>query len=259
MSRSPCKTVSAFPLMLGLALAGCAGAELATHTAKGPRTPRPAKQVGDYKVGNPYQIAGVWYYPKVDYGYDRTGVASWYGPGFHGKLTANGETYDENAMTAAHPTLPMPSIVRVTNLENGRSVVVRINDRGPFKNGRLIDMSRRGSALLGFQRQGTAKVRVQVLEDESRMHAALARGKAAPADGARGRAHGRGGRGSPGRARRDGRAGWDGRAGAERDRLRRRRGEPCRERCAVAGRQGHALVGGRFPPLRSGRCLSSAR
>lgn len=186
MSRSPRKTVGAFPLVLGLvlgvALAGCAGAELATHTAKGLRTPPPAKQVGDYKVGNPYQIAGVWYYPKVDYSYDRTGVASWYGPGFHGKLTANGETYDENAMTAAHPTLPMPSIVRVTNLENGRSIVVRINDRGPFKNGRLIDMSRRGSALLGFQRQGTAKVRVQVLEDESRMHAVLARGKAAQAD-----------------------------------------------------------------------------
>lgn len=182
MSRSPGKTLGAFLLVLGMALAGCTSAELATHAAKGLQTPPPAKQVGDYKVGNPYQIAGVWYYPKVDYSYDRTGVASWYGPGFHGKLTANGETYDENAMTAAHPTLPMPSIVRVTNLENGRSIVVRINDRGPFKNGRLIDMSRRGSALLGFQQQGTAKVRVQVLEDESRMHAVLAQGEAAQAD-----------------------------------------------------------------------------
>lgn len=168
-------------LLLGLGLAGCTTAELATHTAKELQKPAPSQQIGDYKVGNPYQIAGVWYYPKADYSYDQTGVGSWYGPGFHGKRTANGETYDENAMTAAHPTLPMPSIVRVSNLENGRSIVVRINDRGPFKNGRLIDMSKRGAALLGFQQQGTAKVRVQVLEDESRQHAALAQGNAAQA------------------------------------------------------------------------------
>ena len=140
--------------------------------------PKPiGRQVGDYKVGKPYQIAGVWYYPKVDYEYRATGIASWYGPGFHGRRTANGETYDQFAMTAAHPTLPMPSVVRVTNLENGRAVSVRINDRGPFKNGRIIDLSRRAAQLLGFERKGTAKVRVEILEEESRQHAVLAQNK----------------------------------------------------------------------------------
>ena len=135
------------------------------------------RQVGDYKVGKPYQIAGVWYYPKVDYDYRATGIASWYGPGFHGRRTANGETYDQFALTAAHPTLPMPSVVRVTNLENGRVISVRINDRGPFKNGRIIDLSRRAAQLLGFERKGTAKVRVEIQEEESRQHAVLAQNK----------------------------------------------------------------------------------
>lgn len=129
---------------------------------------------GIYKVGNPYQIDGVWYYPRVDYDYDETGIASWYGPGFHKRATANGETYNENELTAAHKTLPMPSLVRVTNLDNGRSIVVRINDRGPFVAGRIIDMSRRGAQLLGFEQQGTAKVRVQILADESRAIAVAA-------------------------------------------------------------------------------------
>ncbi|WP_234703832.1 septal ring lytic transglycosylase RlpA family protein [Rhodospirillum centenum] len=129
---------------------------------------------GTYKVGDPYQINGVWYYPAVDYTYNQTGVASWYGPGFHTRATANGENYNENELTAAHQTLPMPSLVRVTNLENGRSIVVRINDRGPFVPGRIIDMSRRGAQLLGFEQQGTAKVRVQILADESRAIAAAA-------------------------------------------------------------------------------------
>ncbi|MDP7601293.1 MAG: septal ring lytic transglycosylase RlpA family protein, partial [Rhodospirillales bacterium] len=123
---------------------------------------------GRYKIGNPYQIKGVWYYPTVDYGYNKTGIASWYGPGFHGKRTANGETYDQNALTAAHKTLPMPSIVQVTNLENGRSIKVTVNDRGPYAFGRIIDMSRRGAQLLGFHRKGTARVRVTILENESR-------------------------------------------------------------------------------------------
>jgi len=142
---------------------------------------------GAYKVGQPYQIAGVWYYPAVDYEYDETGIASWYGPGFHTKVTANGETYNEMELTAAHKTLPMPSLVRVTNLENGRSIVVRINDRGPFVAGRIIDMSRRGAQLLGFDQKGTAKVRVQILADESRAIAAAAQNaggtKLAAADG----------------------------------------------------------------------------
>lgn len=129
--------------------------------------------VGQYKVGNPYQINGEWYSPAEDYGYDETGLASWYGNEFHGKSTANGETFDANELTAAHRTLPMPSLVRVTNLENGRSIVVRINDRGPFAAGRIIDISRRGAQLLGFESNGVAKVRVSILEPESR---ALAEG-----------------------------------------------------------------------------------
>ncbi len=130
---------------------------------------------GTYKVGNPYQINGVWYYPAEDYAYDETGIASWYGPGFHKERTANGETFDQESITAAHKTLPMPSLVRVTNLDNGRSVVVRVNDRGPFVGGRIIDMSHRSAQLLGFDRGGTAKVRVQILADESRAVAAAAR------------------------------------------------------------------------------------
>ncbi len=129
---------------------------------------------GAYKLGKPYQIGKAWYYPKSDYSYNETGIASWYGPGFHGKATANGESFDQNALTAAHRTLPMPSMVRVTNLDNGRSIKVRINDRGPFKNGRIIDLSRRAADLLGFRRQGTAKVRVEIVEDESRALASAA-------------------------------------------------------------------------------------
>ncbi|MBP7252521.1 MAG: septal ring lytic transglycosylase RlpA family protein [Alphaproteobacteria bacterium] len=128
-----------------------------------------------YKVGEPYQVNGIWYYPNEDYSYDETGIASWYGPGFHGARTANGEIFDSNELTAAHPTLPMPTLARVTNLDNGRSIVLRINDRGPFAGGRLIDVSRRASQMLGFEKLGTAKVRVQVLADESKAIAAASR------------------------------------------------------------------------------------
>lgn len=137
------------------------------------RTPRG----GVYKIGKPYQIAGVWYYPKVDYDYVETGIASWYGPGFHGRNTANGEIFDERSISAAHRTLPLPSMVRVTNLENGRALVVRVNDRGPFKKGRIIDLSRRAAQLMGFEQLGTAKVRVEILETESRQAVAVAQGK----------------------------------------------------------------------------------
>ncbi|HUC60431.1 MAG TPA: septal ring lytic transglycosylase RlpA family protein [Alphaproteobacteria bacterium] len=129
---------------------------------------------GYYKIGSPYEVDGIWYYPGVDYNYDETGIASWYGPNFHGKYTANGEVYDMNALTAAHPTLPLPSIVRVTDLDNGRSIVVRINDRGPYVPGRIIDLSRRAAQLLGMIGPGTAKVRVQILAPESREAAYLA-------------------------------------------------------------------------------------
>ena len=125
-------------------------------------------QGGVYKVGNPYKIMGKWYYPKEDYSYSEVGVASWYGKDFHAKTTANGEKYDMNSLTAAHRTLPLPSIVKVTNLENGRSLVLRVNDRGPYAKNRIIDVSRRASQLLGFFTQGTTKVRVEVLEKESK-------------------------------------------------------------------------------------------
>jgi rare lipoprotein A len=155
-----------------LLLAGCAETQLIAHTAKQARdavTPDPPEgRGGRYKVGEPYQIAGVWYHPKADYGYAETGIASWYGPGFHGKTTANGETYDQNDLTAAHRTLPMPSVVRVTNLENGKSIELRVNDRGPFARGRIIDVSARAAELLEFKQQGTAKVRVEIVAGESR-------------------------------------------------------------------------------------------
>ena len=130
---------------------------------------------GIYKVGNPYQIAGVWYRPAEDFSYDETGIASWYGEDFHGKYTANGEIYDLNALTAAHRTLPMPTIVQITNLENGRSMELRVNDRGPFARGRIIDVSRRAAQLLGFEAQGTAKVRVRILVPETIQAVSLAR------------------------------------------------------------------------------------
>jgi len=123
---------------------------------------------GTYKVGQPYQIGGEWYYPKEDYSYDETGIASWYGADFHGQSTANGEMFNKNELTAAHKTLPLPTLARVTNLDNGRSIVVRINDRGPFSGARIIDVSQRAAQLLGFETTGTAKVRVQVLADESK-------------------------------------------------------------------------------------------
>lgn len=164
-----------------LGASGCAETELAVYTVKKLSRPAPKKiavpsaesavpplQRPAYKVGEPYQIDGVWYTPKEDATYDATGIASWYGVPFDGRLTANGETYDMNSLTAAHKTLPMPTTVRVTNLENGRSLVLRVNDRGPFVNGRIIDVSRRAGQLLGFSRQGTAKVRVTAVQSAAK-------------------------------------------------------------------------------------------
>lgn len=115
---------------------------------------------GIYKVGNPYQIDGTWYYPREQPDYDETGIASWYGPTFYGHRTANGEMYDGTEFTAAHRTLPMPVNVRVTNLDNGKSVVVRVNDRGPYAKGRIIDLSEAAARALDVVRSGTARVRV---------------------------------------------------------------------------------------------------
>ncbi len=140
-----------------------------------------SSQGGCYKIGNPYKVRGKWYYPKEDYNYSETGIASWYGEDFHAKKTANGEKYDMNALTAAHRTLPLPSIVKVTNLQNGRSLVLRVNDRGPYASNRIIDVSKRAAGLLGFQTQGTTKVRVEVMEKESKaLKAALVGGKSMP-------------------------------------------------------------------------------
>ncbi len=121
----------------------------------------PSGAGGTYKVGKPYQVAGVWYVPKEDPTYNRVGTASWYGAQFHAKATANGEVFDMDALTAAHTTLPLPSLVEVTNLENGRKVIVRVNDRGPFVGDRIIDMSRAAARELGFEAKGLAKVRVR--------------------------------------------------------------------------------------------------
>src|SRR5471032_345063 len=118
---------------------------------------------GVYKVGQPYQVDNVWYYPREQPDYDETGIASWYGPTFYGHHTANGELYDGNQLTAAHRTLPMPVNVRVTNLDNCKSLVVRVNDRGPYAKGRIIDVSEAAAKLLGFYNQGTARVRVTYL------------------------------------------------------------------------------------------------
>lgn len=123
---------------------------------------------GVYKVGNPYTVLGQSYTPREDYDYEEVGMASWYGDDFHNKRTANGETYDMRAVTAAHRTLPLPSIVRVTNLENGKSIIARVNDRGPYVKNRIIDLSEKGAELLGYKNKGTAKVKVEILERESR-------------------------------------------------------------------------------------------
>jgi rare lipoprotein A len=154
-------------------LAGCAGGKrpAATSEASGGGS----GGEGIYKIGLPYTIDGVWYYPAADYAYDEIGIASWYGEEFHGRYTANGEVFDQNTLTAAHPTLPMPSVVQVMNLENGRSLKLRVNDRGPFVSGRVIDVSRSAARALGFEEQGTAKVRVKILVPESIQVALLAR------------------------------------------------------------------------------------
>ena len=153
-----------------LVLSGCTTVELAAHYAKKMNLRTDADQQSSgavpqprYKVGNPYEIDGIWYYPERDLSYDETGIASWYGDEFAGKPTANGEVFDPDIVSAAHKTLPMPSVVRVINLDNGRSLVVRINDRGPFVAGRIIDLSREAARLLRSE-AGYCKVRVQILQ-----------------------------------------------------------------------------------------------
>jgi rare lipoprotein A len=141
-----------------LALGACSTMDLpdAPKTIGEPVEPNP-----HYKVGAPYKIDDRWYAPKADEAYDEIGVASWYGDEFHGKLTANGEIFDKRRLSAAHKTLPMPTLVEVQNLENGRRILVRVNDRGPFKGDRIIDLSHAAADELGFAGVGLAKVRVR--------------------------------------------------------------------------------------------------
>ena len=176
---------SILPVALLLALAGCnaaTGPALQTSLAKregtkvtfseeeygvaaSPRVTLAAtglpKGGGHHKIGKPYQIRGLWYVPKEEPGYDRSGKASWYGPKFHGRKTANGEVFDQQHLSAAHTTFPLPSYARVTNLANGRSVIVRVNDRGPYSHSRIIDVSKKAAEVLKFKRAGTANVRVE--------------------------------------------------------------------------------------------------
>ncbi len=149
--------------LLALMLLAACARDRAAGPAKAPAPPpaaAPAAPSG-VKLGRPYTVFGRTYVPVDDRGYVEGGIASWYGPGFHALSTANGETYDQDALTAAHRTLPMPSFVEVTNLDNGRRLVVRINDRGPFVEGRIIDLSRRSAQLLGVDGPGLARVRVR--------------------------------------------------------------------------------------------------
>src|SRR5436305_14743248 len=149
---------------LSFSLAGCSssGPQSSDHRSAGYHRGQPS-----YKVGSPYQINGKWYTPQVDYSYDETGLASWYGEAFDGQATANGEVFNLNELSAAHKTLPLPSVVEVTNLRNGRSMQLRVNDRGPYVDGRIIDVSRRAAQLLGFEMAGTTPVRVKILKDQS--------------------------------------------------------------------------------------------
>lgn len=141
---------------LSLLLAACAG-----NPKPAPVSSQPSQSSARVKIGKPYSVFGKTYYPADDRNYDERGIASWYGPGFHALATANGETYDQNDTTAAHKTLPMPSFVEVENLDNGRKLTVRVNDRGPFVDGRIIDLSRRSAQLLGVDKVGLARVRVR--------------------------------------------------------------------------------------------------
>jgi rare lipoprotein A len=157
-------------IMAGLVLAGCSSsrhASLDPFTGKGSpyykgNGPIPMGG-GRYQVGQPYQVAGRWFTPHEQPNYDKQGVASWYGEAFHRRMTSNGEWFDMNQLTAAHATLPLPSYVKVTNLENGRDVIVRVNDRGPFVGTRVIDVSKRAAEVLGYKQNGTAHVRVQYI------------------------------------------------------------------------------------------------
>lgn len=146
------------------------------------RSPAPAERpawLEQERVGPPYQANGRWYVPTPEPGYEATGLASWYGPQFHAQATSSGEPFDQEGITAAHPTLPIPSLVQVTNLENGREIIVRVNDRGPYVAERVIDLSRGAARVLGFEQTGTARVHVRYLGPAPRLVSADGRSLAA--------------------------------------------------------------------------------
>ncbi len=172
-----------------LALANCSGGLSGKFNPKygvaaSARVVEPGEPVpkggGTYRVGKPYTIAGKTYVPEEDTHYTAEGMASWYGDDFHGRYTANGEIFDMNGISAAHPTMPLPSYARVTNLKNHKSIIVRVNDRGPYANNRLIDLSVKTAKLLGFYGQGLTKVKVEYVgraplagSDETKLMATL--------------------------------------------------------------------------------------
>jgi rare lipoprotein A (peptidoglycan hydrolase) len=125
--------------------------------------------IGKYKIGNQYEVAGIEYQPQQYDNFEEVGVASWYGDDFHGKRTANGEIYHKGDMTAAHPTLPLPSMVRITNLNNGKFVKVRVNDRGPFSKKRIVDVSQKAAKELDFIDKGTANVKLEFLPEDTKL------------------------------------------------------------------------------------------
>ena len=175
-----------------LLLAGCGGPDkYASRNDPGefaePEEPT-ARPEGSYRVGRPYMVRGRPYFPTENPNYRAEGIASWYGPDFHHRRTANGETFDMHGISAAHPTMPLPSYARVSNLSNGRSVIVRVNDRGPFKGNRVIDVSGKAAELLGFRHNGLAQVRVEYVgraplngSDDRMLMATLREGQPAPA------------------------------------------------------------------------------
>ena len=171
-------------LLIPLMFQGCTSSvEVAANLGKKYLIPKEAKTLSPkpiYKIGNKYIIKGKYYFPKKNFYYNKTGIASWYGPKFHGKLTANGEVYNQYALTAAHKTLPLPSAVKVTNLQNNISVILRVNDRGPFVNDRIIDLSSKAADILDLKRKGTGLVRVTILKNKSEMLEKLARNGSFP-------------------------------------------------------------------------------
>jgi rare lipoprotein A len=180
-----------------LVLANCASSGIASRVdpkygvSSSPRVvafgePVP-KGGGTYRVGKPYIVAGRVYVPEEDVNYREEGLASWYGDDFHGRLTANGEVFDMASLSAAHPTLPMPCYARVTNLSNGKSLIVRVNDRGPYHGNRVMDVSSRAAELLEFKGNGVARVRVEYVgraplegSDDRQLMATLRTGVPAP-------------------------------------------------------------------------------